>query len=261
VLEDLDTSFYAAVLAQGAAASAKFQSDWVRTMDQVVGDPRKITAEQLVAIGTKLALVKWFAPDGKVPAALAQDARARVAAALGKHTEPYVRAGVINAASFIDEQLGDDAAQYAMLRAEMRTAKTPYYYMADLGDVEERRGHQAEALAWYERAYRESQGAATRFQWGSRYLGALLRLAPTDRQRIRDTAAAVIGELDGPERIRARTRVGLEKLDGRLRQWNEAHHYGADLQEIRRHMQGVCAKLPSDDAGLSTCRNFLDGAA
>jgi thiol-disulfide isomerase/thioredoxin len=261
VLEDLDTTFYAAVLAQGAAASAKFQSDWVRTMDRVAGDPRKIAADQLVAVGTKLALVKRFAPDGKVPAALAQDARARVAAALGQHAEPYVRAGVINAASFVDEQLGDDAAQYAMLRAEMRTAKTPYYYMADLGDVEERRGHRAEALAWYERAYRESRGAATRFQWGNRYLGALLRLAPTERQRIRDTAAAVIGELDGPERIRARTRIGLEKLDGRLRKWNEEHHYGADLQEIRRRMQGVCAKLPSNDAGLSTCRNFLDGAA
>jgi hypothetical protein len=160
-----------------------------------------------------------------------------------------VRAGVVNAASFVYEQLGDDAAEEALLRGELLTSKTPYYYMVDLGDLEEKRGHKSEAIVWFERAYRESRGTATRFQWGNIYLSALLRLDP------------VIGDLDGRDRIQARTRMNLDKLDGRLRQWDSAHRYDADLREIRKRMQGVCAHLPGDDAGLTSCRNFLSGAA
>jgi hypothetical protein len=53
----------------------------------------------------------------------------------------------------------------------------------------------------------------------------------------------------------------LEKLDGRLRQWDAGHQFDADLREIRQRMQGICARLPAGDAGLASCRNFLSGAA
>jgi thiol-disulfide isomerase/thioredoxin len=260
-LEGLDKTFFAAVLAQGPAASAQFRRDWERTMDAVAADPQRIDADQLYAIGTKLEVVKQFMAPAPLPAGLAGQARERVAAALARHGDPYVRAGVVNAASFIYEQLGDDVAEEALLRGELLTARAPYYYMADLGELEEKHGHAAPALVWFERAYRESQGTATRFQWGNMYLAALLRLAPDDRQRIRSVAAAVLANLDGPDRIHARTRHVLEKLDGRLRQWNAAHRHDADLRQIRKVMQGLCSKLPRDDEGLQSCHDFLAGAA
>ncbi|MFI4889689.1 MAG: thioredoxin family protein [Steroidobacterales bacterium] len=261
VLEGLDSPFFAAVLAQGPASSEKFRRDWERTMNEVANDAHRIDADQLVAIGAKLSLVRQFAAPGRLSDDLVADARRRTTAALAAKTDPYVRAGVVNAVSYIYEQLDDDAAQESLLRGELLSAKAPYYYMADLGELEEKRGRSAEALAWYARAYHESQGAATRFQWGNIYLGALLRLAPTDRKRIRETAAAVIADLDGPDRIHARTRLGLEKLDGRLRQWNAEHHFDADLRDIRTRMQRICSRLHDDAAGLTSCRNFLSGAA
>jgi thiol-disulfide isomerase/thioredoxin len=260
-LEGLESDFYAAVLAQGPVVSEKFRRDWARTMDEVSNDPHRVDADQLYAVGEKLKVVKQFVAPAPLPDALTADAHRRVAAALARSADPYVRSGVVNAASFIYEQLGDDAAEEAMLRGELLTSKTPYYYMVDLGDLEEKRGRKSEAIAWFERAYRESQGTATRFQWGNMYLSALLRLDPTDRQRIRRVAAAVIGDLDGRDRIQARTRKSLDKLDGRLRDWDSGHKYDADLREIRKRMQGVCARLPGDDAGLASCRNFLSGAA
>jgi hypothetical protein len=163
----------------------------------------------------------------------------------------------VNAASDIYEQLGDTDAEYAMVKAELATARAPYYYMADLGVIEEKRGHAAAALAWYERAYKESTGVATRFQWGARYLSALLRLAPTDHARIRDTGIAVLGELDGPDRIQARTRSGLEKLDKRLKRWNSQHRYDADIQALHARMNATCGKLPDSDGGRDSCRKFL----
>jgi hypothetical protein len=171
--------------------------------------------------------------------------------------DAYVRAGVVNAASFVDEQLGDDEANYKMLQSELTTAKTPYYYMVDLGEIEEKRGNLPAAIGWYERAYRESQGIATRFQWGYTYLAALLRLEPADHARIRRVGLEVLGELDGPDRIQARTRRRLETLDARLRAWDTAQHATDDVAALRARMTTICAKLPALDTGQAACRKFL----
>jgi len=256
-LEALGDPFFAAVAARGAAVSADFVRHWSHAMQAVAMDPRVIDADQLAAIGMQLVVVKQFADPHSVPAALAAAARARVAAALAKPMDPYVRAGVVNSASFIDEQLGDDDANYAMLNAELATAKAPYYYMVDLGEIEERRGKVAAALAWYERAYRESRGIATRFQWGNTYLAALLRLTPEDHARIRSVGLEVLAELDGPDRIQARTRRRLETLDAKLRSWNEQQHATGEVEALHARMAAICAKLPPEDTGRAACRMFL----
>jgi hypothetical protein len=257
MLENLGEPFFAAVAARGIGVSSRFQSNWIRVMDQAADDPNVSDPDRLYAIATKLKLVRQFAPDKKVPAPMAADARSRAASDLGKRTDPYVRAAVVNAASDIYEKLDDDAADYALLESEVKTARAPYYYMVDIAELEEKRGHAADAVTWYERAYHESEGPATRFQWGALYLAALLRLAPQDQERIRDVGKQVIAELDGPERIEARTRRQLEKLDAKLRLWNGDHRHDDDLAALRGAMQGVCAKLPRNDGGRDSCRKFL----
>ena len=256
-LEGLRSGFFKAVQARGPATSDAFLRAWTETMDGVANDPAVIDADQLDAVGARLALVKELAKDRKVPDDIAAQARTRVAAALGKKVDPYVRTGIVNSASYVYDQLDDIEAEYAMVKAELATAQAPYYYMVDLGGIEEKRGHSAAALSWYERAYRESEGIATRFQWGAAYLSALLRLAPTEHARIRDTGMAVIAELDGPDRIQARTRIILEKLDQRLKKWNSRHQYDADVHALHARMSATCGKLPVDDAGRSSCRKFL----
>jgi hypothetical protein len=207
VLEDLQESFFASVHSQGATITAQFQADWARTMDEVSNDPAVPDADELYAIGTKLYVVKQFSADKTVPSDLAKAARARVTAALAKNVDPYVHSGMVASADFVYTVLNDEDAMYQMLKAEISTAKTPYYYMDALGDLEEKRGNVAEALSLHERAYRDAIGTATRFQWGFDYLSALLRLAPNDHQRIRQVGIEVIAELNGPDRIHARTRL------------------------------------------------------
>ncbi len=256
-LVSLGKPFFAAVRARGPEVRASFLQGWLRVMGRVAEDPRVIDADQLEAIGAQLRAWRELTEEGRVPPAAAAAARARVAATLARPFEPYVRSGIVNAAAFIDDQLGDLDAEYAMLHAELATARAPYYYMADLGDVEERRGHAAAALQWYQRAYRDSRGAATRFQWGSRYLAALLRLTPGDDARIRAVGLQLLGELDGPERIQARTRANLAKLDGQLRAWNADHRHEADIRALRARMATVCGRLPATDTGRASCRQFL----
>lgn len=260
-LKGLGDAFFTSVKKQGPAVATKFQRDWSAAMDTVANDRNVIPADQLAAFATKLAVVKQFAKPQAIPAALAADARARVSAALQKSSDPYVRAGIVNSASYIYEELGDTATLYAMLNAELKTAKAPYYYMADLGEIQEKRGAVPQALGWYQRAYRESQGIATRFQWGSLYLNALLRLTPKDHAKIRAVGLEVIAELDGPDRIQARTRRRLESLDEHLRDWSTKQRAAADIRVLHSRMSEVCTKLPSDDSGRSACQKFLASKA
>jgi len=256
-LESLGAPFYKAVYARGLPVREQFAAAWSATLQGVADDPAVTEADQLAALATRLALLKEFAADKKVPADIAAAARTRTRATLAKKFDPYVRAGVVNAASGVYDELGDLDAQYALVSGELSTSHTPYYYMADLGEIEESRHHTTQALAWFERGYRESEGVATRFQWGAQYVSALLRLAPQDHVRIRDAGMAVIAELDGPDRIQARTRYGLGKLDGRLKKWNSTHQYDADIHALRARMDATCAKLPALDGGRESCRKFL----
>lgn len=256
-LEGLREPFFNAVRARGDEAATRFQTAWVNAMQAAANDPQVIDSEQLVALGTQLAGIKALSHDRAIPADVATAARARVSAALRRTADASTRPGLVEGAAYAYEQLGDLDALYALAKQEMATAKAPYYYMNALGETEEERGHKDEALMWYGRAYEHAQGVATRFQWGSEYLAALLRLAPADHVRIQMVGAAVIAELDGPERIQARTRVKLEKLDGRVRKWNAEHQYDADVDFLRRRMRAVCAKLPQDDTGRPSCEKFL----
>ena len=123
-------------------------------------------------------------------------------------------------------------------------------------------GQKDEAVSLLDQAYRESQGTATRFQWGQLYLSGLLRMTPKDSTRIQEAASAVLAELDGPDRIYRRARVRLEKLDRELRAWNDASkgQYGDVLQALHTRMQESCVKISENEPARATCNAFLKAA-
>jgi hypothetical protein len=121
-----------------------------------------------------------------------------------KH-EPYVRAGVVNSAINIYIALDDWTRARDLLQLEASTSNTPHYYIGDWADAEEHLGNKQKSLELLAQAYDKAKGPASRFQWGYQYLDGLLRLAPDDTATIEKVGVAVIGELDGPNRIHRRT--------------------------------------------------------
>src|SRR6202034_1549927 len=124
-------------------------------------------ADRLYAVASKVAAAKALEGSGKVPAALADEAHQRVDEALALTTDSYTRTSLVNASLNVLDALDDRERSYAVLTGEISISKTPYYYMSDLADLEEQRGHKDAAVDWLARAYRESEGQATRFQWGA----------------------------------------------------------------------------------------------
>jgi tetratricopeptide (TPR) repeat protein len=240
---------------------ARLSGNWYGLMDAVETDPRYSATTQLSSANGRLRAAKALAADGKLPAAVAAQARKTLDAFLARGYDGYARAGIINSASGILDKLGEHARLKALLEEQIKVSKTPYYYYPDIGDIEEAAGHKAEALDWFERGYRESRGAATRFQWGAIYVNALLRISPQDEPRIRAAALDVLGELDGPDRIHARARSRLESLDAALNKWAGTTNNVATLAVIGQRWRQVCQGLPAADPVRTECPKLVAAGA
>lgn len=255
-LQYLGSNFFKAAKRAAPDQVPQLLASWSTAMDSAASDARFSETDQLVSVGMKLRAIKLLGDD-TLPAEPAAEAKRRVDAALARGQKGYARAGVVNSSLFVLDQLGDMDRLYAVAEAEMKTSQYPYYYMLDLASIEEERGNKEAAVMWLERAYRESQGAATRFQWGTEYVLGLLRLQPQDAAGIRDATLAVLGELDGPDRIHRRTARRLEKLDQQLQAWGKGGAQAKTLVALRARRDELCAAIPDGDTARKDCESFL----
>ena len=257
----LGEDFFGVARDLDASGAAELAERWGAVMDVAADDTRYTEGDRLGAVRSKVLAVKTLVGEGVVPPELDAAVRARIAAALARADGTPAEPGAVNAAVNLYVALDDLAQAYAVAEAALPDAKTPYYHMADLAALDERMGKTESAIAWLERAYLESQGPATRFQWGTNYVRGLIRMRPDDEALVLKAALTVIGELDGPNRIYRRSRARLESLDADLRAWNTDGAHAPAIAAIRARMAAICAQIPAEDAALESCRGFLSTAS
>lgn len=262
-LQMLDDSFFKAASARGPKFALALRDDYVAVMDAAASDPRYVEADQLGFIDAKLRAFKGLGgPKAKLPAGAVAAANMRIDAALDAEQNPYLRSGLVTASIDILEDTGNYPKAYQIAKAEIARSAMPYYFEADQAEVAEKMGQNDEAVSLLDQAYRESQGTATRFQWGQLYVSGLLRMTPNDSSRIQQAGSDVLAELDGPDRIYRRARVRLERLDHELRAWNDASNGQHEdvLQALRTRMQEICVKIPDVEPARASCDAFLKSA-
>ncbi len=230
---------------------------WFALMDAIEKDQRYGDSTRLDSAARRLQAAKFLDKDGRIPDAVAARARTTLDEYLARDYDVDTRSGVVNSAEWVLTFLDDKARLRSLLEGEIKTSKTPYYYIADLADLEEQEGNKAQALSLLERAWRESSGPATRFQWGALYAGGLLRLSPQNEPRIRATFLDVLGELEGPDRIHARARARLDKLNAALGKWTADTKNAATLKVIAQRWQKICAALPESDPVRAECPGLV----
>lgn len=236
-------------------------SRWEQRLDVFESDPAISTAHRLATAMTRIGFARLDDPEAPVPAELAANARAQVARADAAATTPYERQAVINTAWYVLSEAGLDDEATALLSAELEKSRQPYYFMLDLADLAEKAGREDEAIAWLERAYHESEGPATRFQWGYDYVIGLLEMAPEDGQRIEQATVQVLGELDDPENaIYNRTGRILGRLGDRLSEWNAAGEFDQNIAGIQTKALSICEQIPAAEGARATCDRFVAAA-
>jgi thiol-disulfide isomerase/thioredoxin len=232
--------------------------EWDRMLLRQVSDGSLARLDRLAATDARVSLARVDLPNGPLPLALQTEVRAVTLRTVRESTDRYEREAVISAAAQLLADAGLREESDALLKAELKRSATPYYLMLGLADNARKQGDVAGALSWYEQAYAGAQGPATRLQWGVIYVRALIELAPADEARIERAARSVLGELEPkPETFHARNRAALDRLGGRLGDWNKDGSHAAALARLSEQLAGVCARLPAQAPERATCSGVL----
>lgn len=253
----------AALTAPGTPAREELIATWAATLDRLTADTRLSQGDRLSALISRIDLAKLeLGIAARQPAPLSAVLKEHVqreAARMDREvTGDNERNAVITGAAYALAQAGllDDSDR--LLQSELKRSQTPYYAMLSLAANAKRRNDKPGALDWYERAYRESQGPATRVQWGVTYVTALLELSPEDGPRIDRAASSVLAELQGQEHgFYERNTAALERMSAKLLAWNKGPEQAAVLGRLRTQRDGLCAALPAGDPQRATCAGLL----
>lgn len=182
-----------ALTAPQSAQRMALTAAWSDALEQLESSGALGLDDRLSALRVRVRMARLGSPV----AGLDSLVRERIAATLAAAQEPALRHQVLNTASgmLVDAGLLDDAD--ALLRTALASSHAPFYFMHNLASLAKKRADSGAMLDWYQRAWEQASGPATRLQWGATFLLALLDATPADTARVGAVAAALRAEVDG----------------------------------------------------------------
>jgi thiol-disulfide isomerase/thioredoxin len=251
LLSDEDSAERAPLVAQFDAALTRLQADTTLSRSDRVG--ALIARVDLARLGQPKE-----ATQPKLPPAMVQEVRDVSARMDREIRDPYERMAVIPAVAHLQGMAGLWADSDALLKANLAKAVSPYYLMSQLGSNAKKLGKKDEALRWYQQAYDKSEGPATRLQWGSSYIAALVDLAPGDAARIEKATAKLFAEaaLDKGA-FHERSARSLQRVGKKIGTWNADGKHAAAVKRLQAQLDSVCARVEAADGQRATCAAVL----
>ena len=269
---DMVTNYAAEIVralsAKGSAERKALRAAFDGALQRLEADPALSRADRMQALIAQVDLARIDEPEdgaGKtkarraaLPPALVADVREQVARADREITDGYERQAVITAAAYLLERAGLGSESDALLKANLAKSHSPYYLMSELASNARKRGDKAEALRWYREAYEKSEGPATRLQWGSSYIAALIELAPRDEAAIEAATTKLWQEAAAqPDAFYMRSARSLQRVGQKLQTWNKGGAHRAALQRLEARLADLCAAPARGSDEQATCRALL----
>jgi thiol-disulfide isomerase/thioredoxin len=250
-LEDEDSPRRAPLVASYDATLARFQAD-----------PTLSRGDRMDALIARIDLARLGQPKDEtrpnLPAPLLAEVRAHVARDDREITDGYERQAVITSAAYALGQAGLWAESDALLKSNLAKSHSPYYLMSQLASNARALGRKEEALGWYRQAWERSVGPATRLQWGTGYLVALIELAPQDATRIEKVASQLLREAAADAgAFEGRSARSLQRMSNRLVGWNSDGKRSASLRRLQLQLDGLCPRVEAADRAI--CEELLRG--
>jgi thioredoxin-related protein len=231
---------------------------WTLALQRLEHDETISKTDRLGALNAQVALARLATPTGALDAGLLKTVQQQINDTDHATTNAYERQSVISTAAHTLSDAGLLDQSDALLKAELKRSHSPYYFMLSLAANAKKRDDKTGALNWYEEAYQSAKGPATRLQWGVSYVSGLLELAPQDDARIEKALHTVLLELaDTPDAFYERNRSALERIGGKLQDWNKDGKHQDVFQHVQTQLNGICGKLPEGDAQRTTCNGIL----
>ena len=264
VLATHATDITRALSAKGTPQRAELLGAFEAALKRFEADTTLSRADRLTALTSRVALARMDAAKGetaKLPDALVADARAHAERADSEITDGYERQAVIVSVAHLLTDVGLVAESDTLLKASLAKSHSPYYLMLGLASNAKKRGDKADALHWYEESFDKSEGPATRLQWGSGYVNALVDLSPQDEARIEKAAQQLFAEAGSmPDAFYERSGRSLQRVGTKLQGWNKGGAHAAVLKRLQAKLDAVCGGLPAGDTKRTNCEALLKPA-
>jgi thioredoxin-related protein len=273
VLTNDATDITRALSAKGTLQRSELLAAFGVALKRFEADTTLSRADRMTALIAQVDLAKIDAPRAegaaaanprrppKLSDALLADIREHTARADREITDGYERQAVITSAAYLLESAGLGAESDALLKANLAKSHSPYYLMSELASNAKNRGEKTQALRWYEEAFNSSVGPATRLQWGSSYVNALVELAPQDDARIEKAVSQLLTEAATlPDAFYERSGRALQRVGTKLQGWNKGGAHAASLKRLQTQLDGVCGALDATDPKRASCQALLKPA-
>lgn len=246
------------------AARSKLVGEFNTALKRLEADASLSRADRLTALQARVDLARLDQPKDalqpKLAAGLVKEVKDHAARADREIVDGYERQAVITSAAYLLGQAGQWKDSDALLKASLKRSHSPYYLMSQLGGNARKQGRNDEALTWYGEAFKQSEGPATRLQWGSNYFAALVELAPADEAKIESTASQLFTEAGRDKgAFYERSARSLQKVGSKLASWNSGGQHAAVLGRLKTQLNGVCAKVETADKQRATCEGLIKG--
>lgn len=194
----------------------------------------------------------------KLPEGLLKDVREQVSRDDREISDPYERQAVITEAAYALSLAGLWSESDSLLKSNLAKSHSPYYLMSQLGGNARKQGRKDEALRWFEQAFDKSEGPATRLQWGSSYLAALVELSPADVPRIEEAAHRLLVEAArDPGAFEGRSARSLQRMGSKLLTWNSDGRHAATLKRLQATLDGLCGRISTAEGPRAACLAIL----
>lgn len=242
-------------LADTPGQRSSLAAQWDAVLERAISTGRMSRGEQVDALDARVDLWKLVDREEKLSTNRQQVVLREVARLISQTTDRYERQAVVPSAAHVLASAGllDDSD--ALLKAELAHAVAPYYHMLVLASNAKKRSDVKSALDWYERAWRSSEGAATRMQWGATYVKEIAHLTPADVARIGEAARGVLAGLEPrSDTFYERNQRSLTRMVNKLVEWQGNDPTRATVVvQLRRKLSETCSKLPKKNPGRANC--------
>jgi tetratricopeptide (TPR) repeat protein len=244
----------------GSADTARAQllDDYAAALVRLQNDAQLSRADRTNALLARVGLARIDIADDAVRVSLPLPLLAEVRT-LARRMDAETRSGferqaVITGVADLLGEAGLWAESDALLKANLKRSHAPYYLMSQLGGNARKLGRKAEALDWYERAYRTSKGPATRLQWGASYVAALVDLAPEQGKRIEQAVTDLFADSKKDKgAFYERSGRSLRRATGKISVWNTSGEHAVEVERLHsRHLE-LCAGIAAADPQRALC--------
>jgi thiol-disulfide isomerase/thioredoxin len=248
-----------------AADRARLLTAFNGTLQRFEADASLSRADRLGALLARVELARVDEATNAVkvalPVALQQEVRTHISRADREIRDGYERQAVITAAAYAYGRAGLWADSDALLKSNLAKSHSPYYLMSQLAGNARKLGDNGKALDWYAQSYAKSEGPATRLQWGSGYLSALVDLAPKDSKRIEQTMSQLLKDAAGDgAAFEGRSARSLQRAASKLQAWNANGQQAPVMKRLQAQLNGVCAKADVASGQRATCQGLFKPA-